>query len=89
MNKAALGNLFYQELRKVTERLEQPGLEELYRLMGNIFVEVTQKERLQFTTLFSRIVYVSQTFQLDKRLQLHLHHFRKKAKENFFKTRPY
>lgn len=85
MNKAALGNLFYQELRKVTERLEQQGLEELYRLMGNIFIEVTQKERLQFTTLFSRIVYVSQTFQLDKRLQLHLHHFRKKAKESFLK----
>jgi len=87
MNKAAIGSLFYQELRKIGERATTSQvLEELYLLMGKIFVEITQKERLQFTTLFSRMVYVSQTFQLDKRLQIHLHHFRKAVKELPFMT---
>ncbi|MEM9846537.1 MAG: AAA domain-containing protein [Bacteroidota bacterium] len=83
MNKAALGGLFLRELEKITAatalaKAEQ--VEALYRLMNLVFVEATRRERIQFSTLFSRIVYASQTYQLDKRLQLHIHHFRKAAR---------
>ena len=75
MNAAALGNLFYREIEKIAtaESLsEQEKMDALYRLMGLIFVEATRRERIQFSTLFSRMIYASQTYQLDKKLQLHL-----------------
>ncbi|MEM9887322.1 MAG: AAA domain-containing protein [Bacteroidota bacterium] len=83
MNKKALGNLLLRELEKIESAItltKAEQVEALYRLMGLIFVEATRRERIQFSTLFSRIVYASQTYQLDKKLQLHIHHFRKAAK---------
>jgi len=85
MNAAALGQLFYQELGKIVEAeslSSQERADALYQLMSLIFVESTRRERIQFSTLFSRMVYASQTYQLDKKLQLHLHHFRKAVKSH-------
>ncbi|MEN0051217.1 MAG: AAA domain-containing protein, partial [Bacteroidota bacterium] len=83
MNSTALGQLFYQELAKIVEAESlsaQERADALYQLMSLVFVESTKRERIQFSTLFSRMVYASQTYQLDKKLQLHLHHFRKAVK---------
>ncbi len=87
MNKVALGQLFYQELEKIGHRelAATPKLEALYRLLNLVVVEATRKERLQFSTLFSRIVYASQNYHLDKLLQIQVHRFRKGAQETLFK----
>ncbi|MEL6943664.1 MAG: hypothetical protein AAFO82_13420, partial [Bacteroidota bacterium] len=85
MNVAALGQLFYREMEKIVEAESlstQERADALYHLMSLIFVESTRRERIQFSTLFSRMVYASQTYQLDKKLQLHLHHFRKAVKSH-------
>ncbi|MEM1327635.1 MAG: AAA domain-containing protein [Bacteroidota bacterium] len=83
MDKATLGQLFYREIEKIVEAeqsSDQKRVEQLYRLMGLIFVEATKRERIQFSTLFSRMVYACQNHQIDRKLQLQLHHFRKAAR---------
>ncbi len=82
MNKAALGELFYKELEKVIKKEQNPHekVEALYKLLHLMIMEITRKERLQFSTLFSRIVYVSQTYQIDRTLQTKIHYFRREAK---------
>ncbi len=82
MDKETLGRLFYREIEKIVEAEEwtdQERVESLYRLMGLMFVEATRRERIQFSTLFSRMVYACQTAQIDRRLQVQLHYFRKAA----------
>lgn len=87
MNKAALAQLFYRELEKIEQEAleETPKLEALYHLLNLVVVEATRKERLQFSTLFSRIVYASQNYNLNKRLQVQVHRFRTGAKAALFK----
>ncbi len=82
MNKTALGELFYRELEKIIKK-EQDTLktvEALYKLLDAMIMEITRKERLLFSTLFSRIVYVSQTYQINRTLQTKIHYFRRNAK---------
>ena len=82
MNTEALGQLFYREVAKVTETEQLEKLEKvaaLHRLLNLLFVELTRKERLHFTTLFARITYASHQFKLEKSLQFYLHHFRRQA----------
>ncbi|MEL6720224.1 MAG: hypothetical protein AAFP82_16045, partial [Bacteroidota bacterium] len=60
MNVAALGQLFYREMEKIVEAESlstQERADALYHLMSLIFVESTRRERIQFSTLFSRMVY--------------------------------
>lgn len=82
MNTEALAQLFYREVAKVTENEQLGKLEKvaaLHRLLNLLFVELTRKERLHFTTLFARITYASHQFKLEKSLQFYLHHFRRQA----------
>ncbi|MEM9990329.1 MAG: ATP-dependent helicase [Bacteroidota bacterium] len=84
MNTSSVGKLFYQQVLKIynNSTLEpQQQIEAAYRLLNTLFVEATKKERLQFSTLFARIVYACQEYQVEGRLQLHIHHFRKAAKQ--------
>lgn len=88
MNTAntALAHLLYNELKKITQRTDSSGnVAALYRLLQLLFLEVTKAERLQFSTLFARIAYVSNQHQLERQLQFYIHSFRKLA-ENSFKT---
>ena len=83
MKKRELARLFYREVEKIHEHTNwdtTAKVDRLYRTLNLIFVEVTSHEQLQFTTLFARIAYVSQQFNLSKQLHFHIHHFRKKAK---------
>ena len=79
MNKPALAQLLYRELEKIWESqlLDLDKADSIFKLLNLLFVELTKEERLQFTTLFSRIAYVSQQYQLPKQLQYFIHHFRK------------
>lgn len=82
MNTEALGQLFYREVAKITEnkQLDKLGkVAAIHRLINALFVELTRKERLHFTTLFARITYASHQFKLEKSLQFYLHHFRRQA----------
>ena len=55
-----------QQLKKVLERLCR---------------EITQEESLQFSNLFSRLVFISQKLQLPRQLEWQLQHFRVRVKE--------
>ncbi|TXB69549.1 AAA family ATPase [Phaeodactylibacter luteus] len=82
INKPELAKLFYAELRKVLANGQLPpaGVSaSLYRLMTLLFVELTQAERLQFSTLFARIAYVCHRDEVDRKLQFFVHVFRKGA----------
>lgn len=75
-----LARLFYRELLKIEAQFI-PSLKEkikaLFDLLQLVFIEATKQERIQFTTLFSRIAYVTHKFDFDKRLQFWIHAFRK------------
>ena len=82
MEHQAIAHLFYRELLKIQQNQtigEKEKIEALYRLLNLLFIEVTQQERLQFTTLFARIAFACQKYQIDKRSQFFIHAFRKEA----------
>lgn len=82
MNYPALAQLFYRELEKIAAQTDVSGparAEQLYRLLTQLFIALTQEERLQFSTLFSRIAYVSHRSELPRALQYHIHRFRRQA----------
>ena len=80
MNRAALGILFYQEVGKIkhngTQSIKEKT-EALYRLLNLLFVEMTRREKLHFTTLFARIAYVCHQNQIDKKLEFYIHALRR------------
>ena len=83
MKKRELAKLLYREVEKIHENTSwdtTQKVDKLYRTLNLIFVEVTSHEQIQFTTLFARIAYVSQQYDLGKQLHFHIHHFRKKAR---------
>ncbi len=51
----------------------------LRQLLQRLCVELTQQEALQFSTLFARIVFLSNKHGFDKKKQWALQHFRKQA----------
>ncbi|MCB0586384.1 MAG: PD-(D/E)XK nuclease family protein, partial [Phaeodactylibacter sp.] len=82
MNKEALARLFYRELEKIAgnEVMEEGAkVEALYRLLTLVFVEMTRRERLQFSTLFARMAYICHRAELGRGLQYYIHSFRKRA----------
>lgn len=82
MNKEALARLFYREMEKIAgnEEMEKAArVEALYRLLTLLFVEMTRRERLQFSTLFARMAYTCHRAELSRPLQYYIHSFRKRA----------
>ncbi|MCB0581602.1 MAG: AAA family ATPase, partial [Phaeodactylibacter sp.] len=82
MNKEALARLFYRELEKTAaneDMDEAAKVEALYRLLTLLFVEMTRRERLQFSTLFARMAYLCHRADLSRPLQFYIHSFRKRA----------
>ena len=51
----------------------------LKQVLQRLCVELTQAETLQFSTLFARLVFLSNKFGYDKKKQWQLQHFRKLA----------
>ena len=80
MNKAALAGLFCKEIIKIIQNDQVEWHEKnqgLQQLLNILIIEVTQHEKLQFTTLFTRYAYAANKFGLSKQLQFFLHQFRK------------
>ena len=83
MKQAGLAHLFYREVEKIVQQTaveEQERVQGLYQLMNLLFIEVTRKENIQFTTLFARIAYVSHRHQFPSKLIYFLHRFRSKVR---------
>jgi len=82
MNKEALAGLFYREIEKIAQNEvmdEAAKAEALYRLLTLLFIEMTRRERLQFSTLFARMAYICHRAGLSRSLQYYIHTFRKRA----------
>lgn len=84
MDQQALAFLFYREIEKVEAHAEMgtnARVKALYRILQLLLLEVTRRERIQFSTLFARLAYVGHKYQLDRQLQFFAHRFRKLAAE--------
>lgn len=87
MRQEPLAPLLFQELEKMIQTPEPSPLlqtEALYRFLHRLFVLYTENERLQFTTLFSRIAYAGQKAGLPPSLQYFIHTFRKNARSAIY-----
>lgn len=76
-----LARLLYRELEKILSNpklSDAAQLKAVYQLMGLIFMQASQREKLPITTYFARIAYVSHQFALPKSLQFYVHQFRRK-----------
>ncbi len=85
MNKPALATLFYQELQKVFPNPQIVPVQQtksIHRLLNLLLMEVTKKERIQFSTLFARMAYVGHKYQLPKSLQYYAHWFRRQTAQH-------
>ncbi|MFK7937057.1 MAG: hypothetical protein AB8G22_26320, partial [Saprospiraceae bacterium] len=84
MKQPAKAQLFYRELEKIhdhsTDKLNEK-VEALYRLLNLVVIEVTQAEKLQFTTLFARIAFACQKYEVTRQQQFFIHSFRKRAQQ--------
>lgn len=91
MKQEQVAPVLYQTLEKHC-RAEHPDAlhetEVLYRLLNKLFVLYTEDEKLQFTTLFSRIAYVAQQANIPAEVQFFIHRFRKQAQRALRQNRP-
>ena len=86
MRNPQVGTLLFKELQKITNNTTltiTEQVEALYRLLSLSFVEATRDEKVLFTTLFSRISFASQRFQISKQTRFFVHHFRIKGQQVF------
>ena len=86
MRNKQVGTLLFKELQKITNNATlsiSERVEALYRLLSLSFVEATRDEKVLFTTLFSRISFASQRFQISKQTRFFIHHFRIKGQQVF------
>ena len=84
MSNQEIANTFFQEILKLhnNENLPtQAKFEELYTFLNKIFVFITQKEKLQFSTQFARIAFACHKYDLPPRTQWYVHELRRKFKE--------
>ena len=78
-----LARLFYREATKIHQNkawdfsTKAVAVENLLELL---FIEVTKAENIQFTTMFARIAYACQKFQVKKTTQYWIYFFRKKVR---------
>ncbi|MFT4536490.1 MAG: DNA replication ATP-dependent helicase Dna2 [Saprospiraceae bacterium] len=62
---------------KSSEYTAKKKTKALFNLLTTIIEEVTQDEKITFTTLFSRIAFMSNRFKFDPSLMYYLHTFRR------------
>jgi DNA replication ATP-dependent helicase Dna2 len=93
MRNQELARLFYNEILKNHNTsfassdvvAEDKSIEldikinNLFELLKRIFSEITSAEKIQFTTLFSRIAFAFQKYEVPPKRQYLIHQFRKKA----------
>ncbi len=82
MKEKELARLYYREVRAIQQDQEtdvEDKLQALYYLLQKLFIDVTQTERIHFTTLFARIAFASHKYNIDKNTQFYTYIFRKNA----------
>ena len=80
-----LAKLFYKEILKNHEWAdapEQDKIHRLYQLLHTIFLNVTEHEKIQFTTFFSRVAFAFQKHQVPSKRQFYIQEFRKMAQKS-------
>ncbi len=86
MKNQELARLFYKEIQKINEDTELTAtfkIDSLYKLLHKIIIDITQQERLHFTTLFARVAFVCHKYKIEGKTQFYLHTFRKNAPKLF------
>ena len=83
MKNPELAHLFYQEIIKNHPDTPPSSehIQKLYQLLVALFLNVTEKEKIQFTTLFSRITFAFQKHQVPSRRQFFIHQFRRQSQK--------
>lgn len=83
-----LGKLFFVEINKIqdSDDTELERIEAFYTLLHKVYIEVTQEERIHFTTIYSRIAYLSHKYDLPNTLQSLTYRFRKIAGKRLYKN---
>ncbi len=89
MDFTILADLFYKELRKIIE-IESKDLQFslLYRTVNAFFNGITKAEKIQFTTIFSRVSYTFHKYDVSLEIQWQLHEFRKEGRSVIFQNQP-
>jgi DNA replication ATP-dependent helicase Dna2 len=92
MKNQELGKLFYKEILKnhtaETTTAQDVSLNQhekiqrLYQLLHAIFFNVTEHEKIQFTTFFSRVAFAFQKYQVPSKRQFFIQEFRKLAQKH-------
>jgi DNA replication ATP-dependent helicase Dna2 len=67
------------DIHRHTKLSVKDKFRKLRQLLQRLCMELTQKEALQFSTLFARIVFLANKHDFDKKKQWALQHFRKQA----------
>lgn len=91
MKAQETARLFYREIQKIDDNKQvttKEKVEALYRLLNLIFIETTQQEKLQFTTLFARIAFACQKYEVSRQMQFFIHSFRKAATKYLHQNAP-
>ena len=75
-----IAELFLDAKEQILESKEYSSrhkIKALFNLLTSILEEVTQSEKIVFTTLFSRAAYMSNRYRIDSKLMYYLHTFRR------------
>lgn len=84
MKNNELARLYYREILKIWDNSDGVSLvvkiNRLHDLLIQVFVNATALEKIQFTTLFARIVFACQKYDIPSRMQFYIHAFRKVAR---------
>ena len=74
---------FFDELKILVSenRPAQQKADILFQLLAYIFLDITKRERLYFSTLFARIAFVGDKWNLDKKVLYLIHKFRREYQQ--------
>ena len=75
-----IAELFLDAKEQILESKEYSSkqkIKALFNILTSILEEVTQSEKIVFTTLFSRAAFVANKFKIDAKLMFYLHTFRR------------
>lgn len=90
MNDTHLAQTYFNELLRIA-RLNDgacPQLDALYLLVNRFILHQTREERLQFSTPFARISFLSHKYSVAEDTQWRMHEFRRKAQTVYFQDAP-
>jgi DNA replication ATP-dependent helicase Dna2 len=63
-----------------------PSVQNLYQLLHKIFMAATEQERVPFNTLFARVAYAFQKYEVPPRRQIFIQQFRKQSQKTTNQT---